>query len=1181
LIRISRINLKNFKSFRRASIPIPQGFTAIVGPNGSGKSNIVDAICFVLGRSSAKSLRAERFSDLIFNGGKKGKPAKNAEVTLFFDNAGLELSIGTKEVKVSRSIDHKGNSVYRLNDKRTTRTEILELLAEANVHPDGHNIVLQGDVTGIIEMNPVERRRIIDEIAGIAEYDEKKRKALRELEKVEDNLGKVEAVLEEVGEQAEKLRKEKEDALRHAHLKKEIRRSRGLVLTSKELEARIGIERLEDEIAQHEMQGERLSRHISILQLKLETKKKEVEKLNTKIILKEETENFEVFKEIEKVKNEASYLQREVESRRSKLYSLGDERKKAELSIDGLTQEIRDYTELNGKLREEAAELGKRIDEIRSIIKEKYSKLVSRGEEESSRKEQLLETVDQLESAKEELHSAEKRKTVLEERMSSLKKAREALMGEVNQLKKELENVQSELAALQKQRAVIEKAIDRDYHLKQDLINKRVEVKKRLDRASILLARKQEELTKLEERARVVDEITRGAASRAVREILKLRDSGEVRGIFGTIAELGRVKPEYAKALEAAAGSGMDFVVVDTDSTAEKCITYLKDNRLGRTSFLPLNKINPRPPTPDARKVGDKFRGFALRHVKFDKRFLKAFALVLRNTVVVDDVASARKHLGKARMVTLDGDLIEVSGLMSGGYFKSRREFRTADESRDRLSSLRAETDGLREEHERLRREEMDIARELEDLNSREVKNARDLDVLRERVKTLEGRIAQLREAAAEKEVDYRDLGEDARRLEEELTTLDAEASRLKEVLDGLQRSKEALEEELSISRAEEALEELRALEEELSRLEEQRTDRMNKIRLNESRIREILEPKIAELRRHLELTAKESERIRGELTAAEERMEKLQGRLSSLEEEAEEVMQEINELKARRRRCGDALRAIDDKIRDLRERLEDENRGRERARIEKAKLETRLEETLEALKGYADLDLRLDEPFDTSDLERKIAEMEAEMTSLEPINMRAVEDYEEVKEKYEKLRTRVDVLIGEKEAILELMEEIEHRKKMVFMEVFDGVAANFRAIFERLSPGGSADLILDEDNPLDGGLQIQAKPAGKNPQYIELMSGGEKTLTALSFIFAIQRFQPAPFYVLDEIDMFLDDDNVRKISELIKESSRDAQFIVVSLRSGLMASADQLFGVTNDEGISRIIGVELAQHGG
>jgi chromosome segregation protein len=1179
VISISRISMKNFKSFRRVSIPVRRGFTAIVGPNGSGKSNIVDAICFVLGRSSAKSLRAERFSDLIFNGGKKGKPASRAEVSLYLDNSGLELPLRTREVKISRSIDRSGESVYRLNDKRTTRAEILEVLSAAHIQPDGHNIVLQGDVTEVVEMNPVERRGIIDEIAGIAEYDDKKRKALRELEKVSENMAKVEAVMAEVKEQVEKLEREKEAALRHAFLKKEIRRSRGMVLTSKELEAKRGIAKLEKEIACREQATERARKHLDILQLKLEVKKKEIEKLNTKIILKEETENFEVFREIEKLKNELAYLEEKSSAARERLHSLRDEKKKAELGMDGISQEIKDYQSLNRKLEAEAEKLQKQIAGVKARLKEKYSCLASR-EKHTSRRKQLLETVASLEETQRKLHEAEKRKALLEERLSSTRKALETLGKEAEELKKELHEAQTALRETTKRRKILESAMDEDHHRKKDLVEESVEAKKKLERISILLPSKLETLARLEAETKVLEEIAKGSTSEAVREILKLRDTKGIKGVYGTIAELGEVKAKYAKALEAAAGGGKEFIVVDSDATAERCITHLKKKHLGRATFLPLNKLKPLPPTREAVKLAKHGHGFAVDLISFDKRFTKAFALVFRNTVVVEDIASARRAMGKARMATLDGDLVETTGVMSGGCFKTTGEFRKFNRSRERLKALKAEVRRLREERERLLREEAELGKELEELSSRELRNSRELEVLRERGRALEEKVAELRATLAGREASQRDLAAELKSLGRELSVLNRQVATLSAGMAKLQRKKELLEGELSLTSADEALEEIKSLEKEVSKLEKERAERQNQLSLNRSRIKEILKPKMMELREQLSRIALKSRNAEAELAAMEEKMRERRSRLGSLKSQANKVSGEIEELKTKRQRCREAISKIDKKLRDLRERLEGETRLRERARVEKARLETRLEEIQKALAGYSDLDLELEEPFATADMEREIAKMEAEMSSLEPINMRAVEDYDEVKAKYENLSSRIEVLLAEKEAILKLMEEIEHRKKAVFMEVFEGVAANFRSIFERLSPGGSAELLLDEENPLEGGLQIQAKPAGKNPQYIELMSGGEKTLTALSFIFAIQRFQPAPFYVLDEIDMFLDDDNVRRVSELIKECSRDAQFIVVSLRSSLMASADQLFGISSEDGVSKIIGVELAQHG-
>lgn len=1180
MIRISKIRMKNFKSFRRATIPIPEGFTAIVGPNGSGKSNIVDAICFVLGRSSAKSLRAERFSDLIFNGGKKEKPAKKAEVSLYLDNSGLEMPYDAKEIKVTRSTDTTGTSVYRLNGKRTTRTEILEVLSSANIQPNGHNIVLQGDITSIIEMNPAERRGIIDEIAGIAEYDEKKRKALRELEKVSENISTVEAVLREVKENLEKLEKEKDDAVRHSYLRDEIRRDKGIVLTSKNLSLTGEIAELDGEINHMENASQRANKHLNILQVKREVKKKELEKLNREIITKEETENFEVFREIERSKNLLAAMEEKIRNTNERLDDLEDERKKSGLNISGITQEIKDYQALNKKLAAQAAEVEKEITKAKALVEEKYASL-SKDDDTRDKRDQLLDARTRLEEEQKEFLEAEKKKALLEERLLSREKAFDELQGEIRTLKQELNDALANKKHAAAQKKLVEGELDEDYHKKRDLIDERVEVKKNLDRVGVLLDHKVEELARLEAKYGAMEEATkrRTTGSKAVEAVLELRDRGTIKGVHGTIAELGKTSPTYAKALEIAAGRGLSFLVVEDEGVAEKCITHLKQKRIGRATFLPLKKLKPITPSREASRIAKSARGFALDLIRFDEKFRKAFATVFRNTVVVDDPAFARRVISKARMVTLDGDLIETSGIMSGGHYRSAQEgFKELDKSRQRLHALRAEVAGLKEERTRLINEDARIQEELQGLNARELENTKEREALAERLRALDGTIAALREGIAGKEVLLKEAKSELKELKKDVASMQQASSALSSIIREIQAEKEGLENELSLTQAEELMAEMKSLEAKVSGLKEERDGLRNQIRINESRVEEILTPRIKELQGNLAALSEEASSLEADLASLREKKSEAEAQLSTLHDEKSKVSVGIESLKAKREGQIKALEKIEDKIRDLRQRIEDLARSRERSRIEKAKLETKLEEVQRDLEAFADIAVDLREPMDTADLEKEIAKMEAELESLEPINMRAIEDYEVVKEKFDKLNSRVEVLQAEREAILKLMDEIEHRKKVVFMEVFEGVAANFRGIFERLSPGGSADLLLDEDNPLDGGLQIQARPAGKNPQYIELMSGGEKTLTALSFIFAIQRFQPAPFYILDEIDMFLDDDNVRKVSELIRESSGGDQFIVVSLRSSLMASADQLFGISNEDGVSKIIGVELEE---
>lgn len=1177
MIHISKISLRNFKSFRRVSLPIPRGFTAIVGPNGSGKSNIVDAICFVLGRSSAKSLRAERFSDLIFNGGKKGKPAREAEVSIYFDNSGRELPIATREVKITRSIDINGNSVYRLNGKRTSRAEILDLLRQANIRPDGHNIILQGDITRIIEMNPVERRKIIDEIAGIADYDEKKNKALRELEKVKDNLSRARDVFREVSSQLEKLARERDAALRYEELTARVRKNKALVLSSKFLEIQERLSELEQELAFGEERLGRLARHREILGMKKQVKKEQMERLNREIAVKEESEHYRVFRRLEQTRSRVDYLkeklksaEREVERQNSKL----EEAKEALLKLhrERGQAEAR-LTQLEREVREREANL----EELREELRGKYRELRNLEASSAGKREHLSELVAKLEAVREKLLSLEREEALLQEReregaarVSKLEQEHHQARRRYSEATRELKLAREELAAREGELSELREALS-------ELRERVSELKSALAGAAGELEFRREELARLKAKQQAAEELRRSSGDAAVEAVLELRDSGRVSGIYGTIAELASVDERFALAIEVAAGRGLKSIVVESDAVAEECIRHLKEKKIGRATFLPLNKIKPRRVSPQARELASRSYGFALDLIDFDDRFFPAFSHVFGDTVVVENLAFARRELGKARMVTLEGDLLETSGRITGGYYRRRAKL---EFSRSRLSQLEGEVAELQKRRERLEAELEAKLEEKERLERSAMEAEKAAELLGARLRALEKERGELSQALASTEAELREakaklieLGRRRKELEPELRELRREAERLT-------AERCALEEELRSAEAEALLAEIRALEERL--LEEERSleAKRGEARVLRSRLEEIIASKAHALRSALleALALRRSAREQARALASE--LSTAEAEFSSAREREAEIKRELKQMRQRLQELSRAIRLITHKIEEL-QRSEAEVRAKlEAAKIERAKLQAKQESLAEALKEYNDVEVELLVPIETEELEREIAKMEAELRSLEPVNMRAVEDYEVVKEKYDRLEFRLRKLDEEKEAILRLMEEIEQRKLAVFMEVFENIALNFRRIFRRLSEGGEAELILDEEAPLEGGLQIQAKPPGKNPQYIELLSGGERTLTALSFLFAIQRYQPAPFYVLDEIDMFLDDNNVRKISEMIKEASKEAQFIVVSLRDSMMVAADQLFGVTNEDGVSRIIGVELKDVG-
>lgn len=1166
MIHILRISLKNFKSFKRISIPIPQGFTAIVGPNGSGKSNIVDAICFVLGRSSAKSLRAERFSDLIFNGGKKEKPAPEAEVSLYLDNSGREIPIDSKEIKITRSIDFEGNSVYRLNGKRTSRTEILDVLSAAKIQPDGHNIVLQGDVTRIVEMNPIERRGVIDEIAGIAEYDEKKRKALRELEKVSENVSRVEAVLGEVKEQLQKLEKEKNDALRHEFLKGEIRRSKGIVLYSNHLQISAGIEKLNNAIQEEEERTKRIDKYLNILLLKLEVKKKEVEKLNADIILKEETEQFEIFRELEKLKNELTYQEEKLSAAKAEIAQLEERYARCSSSIAGVSEEIKNYEANNELLEKEQSSIESKISQLKVEVDKEYERISKEDKVALDKRERLTSVRAKFEEERSKLLGLERENALLNERKAEKCRINQEVGREIAEKKAKLEELNKLKKATSDEKNNLDASLEKALSQKSALIDESIELRKKIQKSNALIQFNIEKLSGLRAKFGVLEQVKKTSFNEAIEAVLKLKESG----IYGTIAQLGRVNPKFSKALEAAAGRGLQFIVVDTDASAEKCINYLKEKRLGRATFLPLNKLQVSQPDVNAKKIAKKTYGFALELVDFDEKFKKAFAYVFRDTLVVKDLAFARSAIGEARMVTLDGDLVEKSGSMSGGFYKP------SELSFEEIEALEGELKKLEKEREALLKKEEEVRAGLETLASKEVDSAREREVLSERLRTCGENIEELRKIIAEREVLSSEISSELKEISEKMEANEEKIKALSSVVSKLGEEKNSIEEELQTSGIEEILKNIKNLELQIFELEKERESKKNQRSLNDSKISDILSPRISELQAELKEITSAKERLEAQIDATEKKKKELEIAFFNLKEKESTIVAEIDKSKARREFFVKGIEKISRKNDSLREELTKVGRKTEYSKIEKARLEAKLEEINKALATYSDLKFDITEPVDTADLEGEIARMEAEMASLEPINMRAIEDFGAVKEKFSGFSVRVQTLQEEKNAILKLMEEIEHRKKAVFMEVFENVAANFRRIFSQLSNGGSAELLLDEPNPLEGGLQIQAKPEGRNPQYIELMSGGEKTLTALSFIFAIQRYQPAPFYVLDEIDMFLDDENVKKASDLVKDSSKEAQFIVVSLRDSLMASADQLFGISNEDGVSKIVGVEL-----
>ncbi|WP_087037667.1 chromosome segregation protein SMC [Thermococcus litoralis] len=1154
---VERLEMKGFKSYgnRKVVVPFSRGFTAIVGANGSGKSNIGDAILFVLGGLSAKAMRATRISDLIFAGTREEQPAKYAEVAIYFNNEDRGFPIDEDEVVIKRRVYPDGRSVYWLNGKRTSRSDILDLLSAAMISPDGYNLVLQGDITKFIKMSPTERRMIIDEISGVAEYDEKKKKALEELRQAEENLARVDLLIREVKTQLDKLEKERNDALRYLDLKEKLEIARTTLLVGE-------VKRLENLIAESQKRDKEIEEEINEISKKLEEIAKE-------IIEKERTLN-QIERELEE-KSEDGILEvtRKISEVNSKI-------ELAKRNIEIANREIEESQRRLVKTKEELKAVSEEIEKSKSAIerwkkrKEKLLKDIKEKEKERNELVLKLAEIDKNFSiAKEEFDKVEKE-------LEDSKKEYYLKESEIEKMNDETERIKTKNAQYSAKRLALKSKIE---ETRNEIEKKKAELSEvegkmekitsRLRRLEKELEEKQQKLEKiLPEIKKVNEELIKAEAQREIsgNRTLEALKKANIPGIYGSLAELIKVKDEsYLTAVEVALGSHADNVVVEDDKVAEKAITFLKKNKLGRLTFLPLNKIKPR-------KLTETSKGIPVMDViEYNPKFRNAVSFAVGDTLIVTDMNEAREvGIGKVRMVTLEGELLERSGAIVGGYYRPKAKLGiNTDEIKKRLEALEREKDSLESQINALKIEQKGLERELFELRMKKSDLSKDLQVLQKEMDRLLNEDNALKEEIEEGEKRIKELEELIHQTKGELAKLSGRIERL-------EKKREKLRKALDNPEARELNQKIREVEHELSALREELSKVESKLENLDVRINEELIPRKADLEEEIEGLINRINAFKASISKNEEDIAKLQEELKKLQEAEEEVKEELKHLRDEREKLREEISQLREKKEELRDTLQKLRIEANSLKIRIAQYEAQLQEKNRELKHH-DVKLVKEIPLDLEKLREEIDEMEEEIRRLEPVNMKAIEDYEVVERRYLELRSKRERLEAEKDSIVEFINEIEAQKKNVFMRTLNAIAKNFSELFAKLSPGGEARLILENpEDPFSGGLDIEAKPAGKEVKRIEAMSGGEKALTALAFVFAIQHFKPAPFYLFDEIDAHLDDANVKRVADLIKEASKDSQFIVITLRDVMMANADKIIGVSMRNGISRVVSLSL-----
>ncbi|PSP93650.1 chromosome segregation protein SMC [Halobacteriales archaeon QS_4_62_28] len=1186
-MHIKELVLDNFKSFgRKTRIPFYEDFTVVTGPNGSGKSNIIDSVLFALGLARTSGIRAEKLTDLIYNPGHAdeetdggGEREASVEVILANEDRTLERSqvvnaAGTEdvgdvdEISIRRRVKETEDnyySYYYINGRSVNLGDIQDLLAQAGVTPEGYNVVMQGDVTEIINMTPRARREIIDEIAGVAQFDAKKEDAFEELEVVQKRIDEAELRIEEKRSRLEQLEDERETALEYQDLREQKEEYEGYRKAAEledkreeREEVQADIDELEDEFA--DRQTELDERQGTVVRLE-----DDLQELNTEIERKGEDEQLAIKRDIEEIKGDISRLEDTVATAEEKVEDAENERRQAFVQIDRKQESI---DELEGEIREtkvEKSNIKAEISEKEAELADVQARIDEVGEEFEEVKNELEARRDRLETVKSEKNDRQhEQDRLLDEarrRSNQQREKRDAIedtRAEIPEREDAIEDLETELEKARKNKATITEVVE-------DLKTEKRALQSEVDDLEDEISGLQQEYANLEARAGQNGDSSYG---RAVTTIL---DAG-IDGVHGTVGQLGGVDPDYTTACETAAGGRLAHVVVEDDTVGQRGIEYLKSRNAGRATFLPITEMHQRSlgNLPQHGGVID----FAYNLVDFDPEYAGVFSYVLGDTVVVADMQTAREFMGDYRMVSLDGDLVEQSGAMTGGSSSGTRYSFSGGQGQ--LERVAATINDLEDERQELREELRDVEGRLDDARDRQADASdqvreieTEIEREREAIDDAESRVERLEAELEEIEAEREDVSD-------EMDELEAEIAEKTDTIESIEADIEDLEAEVADSALPDLTDEADRIKGEIGDLESRQGDldaNLNELQLE----KQYAEDAIDELHDDIEAAQNRKAEAQERIADLEEQIEAKREQKAKKEAEVAELEDELADLKAEREALREELQDAKEERDEQQSLVSEVERDLDDAREEQERLDWEIDE-LQSQVGEYDAE----EIPDHHVVESQIGRLESEMEALEPVNMRAIEEYDSVAEDLDELEDQKETLVEEADGIRDRIDEYEQRKKSTFMDSFRAINEQFEDIFERLSNGTGHLHLENEDDPFDGGLTMKAQPGDKPIQRLNAMSGGEKSLTALAFIFAIQRHNPAPFYALDEVDAFLDAANAELVGEMVDELAGEAQFVVVSHRSALLDRSERAIGVTmQDDNVSAVTGISLSGDSG
>ncbi|UTB80905.1 chromosome segregation protein SMC [Staphylococcus carnosus] len=1177
MVYLKSINAFGFKSFaEQTEVNFDQGVTAIVGPNGSGKSNVTDAIKWVLGEQSAKSLRGSKMEDIIFSGAEHRKAQNYAEVRLKLDNHAHQLNIDEDEIIVTRRLYRSGDSAYYLNNDRARLKDISELFLDSGLGKEAFSIISQGRVDEILNAKPADRRQIIEESAGVLKYKKRKAASVQKLDQTEENLTRVEDILYDLEGRVEPLREEAAIAKEYQHLSQEMKKSDVLVTVHDINDYQEAIRNADEQLnilkskqAQKEADKTSYSKTLSKYKAELNQKNDDIERLNYELVQTTEAAEklagqLNVLEERKKNQSQTNARYEEEQSAlEAQLEEIKAERQKMETAQNDLMHKQKALTgeikALEDKLYISDADHDEELEEIKNqyydIMSEQSEvnndiRFLERTIEENEAKQsrldsRLLEAFNQLKTIQSEVTDIEKKQQVRQQNLKSLEA--------------ELQTCESKLTEAKNKQSEDEEKLYQAYRY-NDQLKAKIES----------LSSREEDYTYF---------------FNGVKHVLKAKDK-ELPGIHGAVAEVIDVPSDLTTAIETALGASLQHVIVDSEKDGRQAIQYLKQNHLGRATFLPLNVIQARHLNHDIQTTAEQAEGYigiGAELVQTKPQYSNVVANLLGNTIIVDDLKHAnelaRAIRYRTRIVTLEGDIVNPGGSMTGG---GQRQTKSILAQRDELAQLRKQLKQFQQQTAQFEQNVQQVkeaanqySEEYLEISQRynvEKQSVHDLSLELDRLKTSESHIKskheefefekndgyqseKSRQTLKDKEVQKQALADKLAELEKQIETLTQLSKEGKESSAQLQQQLHQKKSDLAVlkERTKTGREQLERLDKQLEQNQMQQEKLAEDIKLFNSD----------------EVTGQKAfETIQADIEVKKEEKEALSQRLSSLKKQRQEINEEIEKYDALLQEAHRDILSIENSYQDI--------------KAEQSKLDVLIDHAMDHLNEDYHLTFEAarelydqDESIDA--LRKKVKLTKMSIEELGPVNLNAIQQFEEVNERYTFLDEQRTDLRDAKATLEQIIKEMDEAVIDRFKTTFHAVQGYFTEVFKSLFGGGQAELRLTDDDYLTAGVDIIVQPPGKKLQHLSLLSGGERALSAIALLFALLKVRSAPFVILDEVEAALDEANVIRYANYLKQLSEKTQFIVITHRKGTMEAADRLYGITMQEsGVSKLVSVNL-----